>query len=82
MSCRKHEKRFWTVDYVNDCLACQLEVTEEQLIASRAEVERLKAGRFTEAEFRNLCHGFDACDRERFAHGCIAYQRKLFGDVP
>lgn len=45
----------------------------------RAEIERLKEGRFTEEEFQNLCHTFSAEDRNRFFTGCAEYQRKLFG---
>lgn len=44
-----------------------------------AEIKRLKAGKFTEEEFQNLCHNFDEKDRERFVKGCEDYQRKLFG---
>lgn len=44
------------------------------------EIERLKAGRFTEEEFQNLCHNFTPDDACRFKKGCEEYQKKLFGD--
>jgi hypothetical protein len=47
-----------------------------------AEVDRLKAGRFTEEEFQDLCHTFTPDDRERFEAGCRAYWAKLFGACP
>jgi hypothetical protein len=47
-----------------------------------AEIDRLKAGRFTEEEFQNLCHNFTPDDRERFEAGCRAYQDKLSGGCP
>src|SRR5215467_88781 len=43
------------------------------------ELERLKRGDFTEAEFHNLCHNLKADDRKRFEQGCKDYQDKLFG---
>lgn len=43
------------------------------------EIVRLKAGKFTEEEFQNLCHGFQECDFLRFRQGCEEYQAKLFG---
>lgn len=45
----------------------------------RAEITRLKEGRFTPEEFQNLCHGFSEDDREAFCRGCEEYQAKLFG---
>jgi hypothetical protein len=51
-----------------------------ELYASlRAEVDRLKRGDFTEAEFQSLCHGFSEEDTARFGKGCEEYQRRLFG---
>lgn len=47
-----------------------------------AEVERLKAGDFTEEEFQNLCHNSSPDDRCRFEAGCREYQDKLFGPKP
>lgn len=44
-----------------------------------AEIDRLKAGDFTEDEFQNLCHKFGPDDRCRFEAGCREYQDKLFG---
>lgn len=44
------------------------------------EIERLKAGRFTEEEFQNLCHTFSEDDECRFKAGCVEYHKKLFGD--
>lgn len=52
-----------------------------ELAEARGEVERLKAGRFTEEELQALCHeqqGEEDCPR-RFAAGCVEYNRKLFG---
>lgn len=45
------------------------------------EVERLKAGKFTEEEFQGLCHGLseDPSNAREFFRGCEDYQRKLFG---
>lgn len=47
----------------------------------RAEIARLKAGRFTPEEFQNLCHNKDelACTEREFCDGCEEYQKKLFG---
>lgn len=47
------------------------------------EVDRLRAGRFTEQEFQALCHNLPCtmgpgC-RERFEEGCRRYQDQLFG---
>lgn len=50
------------------------------LLYLEEEVERLKAGRFTEEELQNLCHNQDKGCPLRFAEGCVAYNRKLFGD--
>lgn len=44
-----------------------------------AEIDRLKAGRFTPEEFQNLCHHLDETKRASFYQGCADYQRKLFG---
>jgi len=44
-----------------------------------AEIARLKAGRFTQEEFRTLCHTMSEDDYGRFADGCDYYQRQLFG---
>lgn len=48
---------------------------------AKAEIERLLAGKFTEEEFQDLCHGFSADDMCRFKQGCQEYWRKLFGDI-
>jgi hypothetical protein len=56
--------------------------SREQVGVLLAEIDRLKAGRFTEEEFQNLCHQFTPDDRERFEAGCRAYQAKLFGVCP
>lgn len=47
-----------------------------------AEITRLKRGDFTEEEFQNLCHNLSEKveDECKFKEGCIAYQKKLFGD--
>ena len=45
----------------------------------RAEVERLKAGDFTDEEFQNLCHCIPEQNRDEFFKGCAEYQRRLFG---
>lgn len=48
--------------------------------AMQAEIERLKRGDFTAAEFQNLCHNLpEHCTRAVFKAGCEAYQEKLFG---
>jgi hypothetical protein len=52
---------------------------EREVTVLKAEIERLKAGRFTEEEFQNLCHNFTCEDRKRFEEGCKTYQEKLFG---
>lgn len=44
------------------------------------EILRLKAGKFTEEELQNLCHEQGEDCPERFAQGCVDYNRKLFGD--
>lgn len=51
---------------------------EQTIDDLRAEVERLKAGNFTEEEFQNLCHNLDGSDADRFRAGCRSYQQKLF----
>lgn len=43
------------------------------------EIERLKAGRFTEGEFQNLCHTCSEIDCDNFQQGCFRYWVKLFG---
>jgi hypothetical protein len=45
-----------------------------------SEVERLSEGRFTEEELQALCHEQGEDCPERFARGCVEYNRKLFGD--
>lgn len=44
------------------------------------EVERLRKGRLTEEEVQALCHEQDGGCPLRFARGCVAYNRELFGD--
>jgi hypothetical protein len=51
----------------------------QRIAALEAEVERLKEGRFSEAEFQRLCHNLSGCDRRRFESGCKEYQDQLFG---
>lgn len=46
----------------------------------KGEVQRLKAGKFTEEEFQNLCHNLDSDCPFRFGRGCIEYNKKMFGD--
>ena len=53
-----------------------------QLFGHDDEIERLKNGKFTEAEFQNLCHEFSADDACRFRAGCDEYFEKLFGRKP
>lgn len=48
-------------------------------VAAKAEIARLKAGKFTEEEFQNLCHNFSEDNICRFFQGCAEYQKKLFG---
>ena len=43
-------------------------------------VARLKMGEFTEEEFQALCHNLREDCPKRFADGCVAYNRKLFGE--
>jgi hypothetical protein len=57
-------------------------VTRQAVGVLLAEIDRLKAGRFTEEEFQDLCHTFTPDDRERFEAGCRAYQDRLFGGRP
>lgn len=48
--------------------------------AQAGEIERLKRGDFTAAEFQRLCHNLpEHCTRQVFKAGCEAYQEKLFG---
>lgn len=63
---------------MNGWMAKALERAEE-IKRLHAEIERLKAGRFTEEEFQALCHNLTGADRERFEAGCRAYQDQLFG---
>src|SRR4051794_19041569 len=39
------------------------------------EIDRLKAGKFTEDEFQNLCHCMDETKECQFKQGCEEYQR-------
>lgn len=52
----------------------------------RREIERLKAGDFTEQEFNALCHNLHLKDEpitpQAFCDGCEEYQVKLFGESP
>lgn len=48
--------------------------------ALRDEIQRLKSGRFTEEELQALCHAQGEDCPERFARGCVEYNRTLFGD--
>lgn len=52
---------------------------QEESLADKAEIARLKRGDFTEREFQDLCHHFGPDDAARFKQGCEDYQRKLFG---
>ncbi len=54
-----------------------------RLLAERdAEIERLKAGKFTPEEFHNLCHEDKPVSPGEFAEGCMAYQERLYGRSP
>lgn len=57
-----------------DCAAAQ---TVAKL--KDAEIERLKAGKFTPEEFHNLCHEDKPVTSVAFAEGCMRYQEQLFG---
>jgi hypothetical protein len=56
----------------------------ESLISSlEAELTRLQAGKFTEAEIHAICHDLHGTvDARGFADGCAAEQRKLYGCAP
>ncbi len=55
----------------------------QQLAAAKAEVERLKAGKFTEEEIHDICHNLHGTvDARGFADGCNAEQTKLYGYAP
>jgi 8-oxo-dGTP diphosphatase len=57
---------------LNRCDGCRISLLKK-------EIQRLKAGDFSEEEFQNLCHNFDESDADRFALGCRDYQKLLFG---
>src|SRR5688572_27790919 len=51
-----------------------------EVLELEKEINRLKAGNFTEEEFQNLCHNKQIQDGyECFKQGCNEYQKKLFG---
>lgn len=51
-----------------------------QCLTARDTVSRLLRGDFTPEEFQALCHHLrEDCPR-LFADGCVAYNRKLFGE--
>jgi hypothetical protein len=58
----------------------EIDKISKKMVKMKEENERLKAGRFTEAEFQGLCHTFDENDVCRFKAGCDQYQKKLFGE--
>jgi hypothetical protein len=58
----------------------EIDKISKKMVQMKEENERLKAGRFTEAEFQGLCHTFDENDVCRFKAGCDHYQKKLFGE--
>jgi hypothetical protein len=56
---------------------------KDELAKAQAEIERLKAGRFTPVEIHDICHNLHGTvDALGFAEGCIAEQRKLYGCAP
>jgi hypothetical protein len=69
------------------------EILQQELILTRSEVvaqanarelvekevERLKAGNFSDDELQNLCHQFPPEKVCSFRNGCTQYQVKLFG---
>lgn len=57
----------------------KLDAAMSQLAQARAEVRRLKAGKFTKEEFNDLCHEEKPMSAEEFTRGCMLYQKKLFG---
>jgi pimeloyl-ACP methyl ester carboxylesterase len=59
-----------------DCVDAIVESKNELV----RENQRLLRGEFTEEEFQNLCHNLPEDCPEKFAEGCLAYNRKLFGD--
>jgi hypothetical protein len=62
-----------------DQLRADLGLVANQRQYALAEVDRLKAGRFTPEEFAALCHCLSEEDACRFKQGCEEYQRRLFG---
>lgn len=73
-----HSREFaeWLTNEYRLAMAKGIEIGQRD---ASEEIDRLKAGRFTEDEFQNLCHTFSADDACRFRQGCEEYQRKLFG---
>ena len=66
----------------NPCQHCGGEYGEHDydcVVFLRSEIDRLKAGRFTDSEFHGLCHTIPESRRTAFCDGCDEYQRKLFG---
>jgi hypothetical protein len=59
----------------------ELELTDlkQQLVETKAEVERLRRGDFTEEEFHDLCHNLSEDNEQRFKQAFSDYQKKLFG---
>lgn len=74
-----HDQRYQSIFFRNSCIACELAYQRSEVNRLRAEVDRLKRGEFTEAEFQFLCHNLSEDDERRFKRGCLDYQNKLFG---
>lgn len=70
---------------VSDGIDCVLWLIEgfrncnNEVIRLRTEIERLKRGDLTEAEFQEQCHLYNGDDLYRFDKGCKKYQIKKFG---
>ncbi len=61
-------------------LECAAAISVREL---QAEVDRLKAGKFTADEIHGVCHNLHGTvDARAFADGCAAEQRKLYGCAP
>jgi hypothetical protein len=70
------------IDSDGTCGNCPLGRVKGERQLLKEENERLKSGRFTQAELQNLCHTFSEQDKKAFCNGCIEYQKKLFGESP
>mgnify|MGYP001570321314 CR=1 FL=1 len=57
----------------------QVEKLELELAQLRSELERYKSGNLSDEELQQLCHNLPEDCPERFARGCVEYNRRLFG---